>query len=206
MNDRVDLLNYLCGRYEHPSYLEIGCRRDECFAHINAQRKVGVDPEWGGTHRLTSDEYFASHRERFDVVFIDGLHFSEQVRRDFTHAAGILNPGGVIVLHDCLPDDEHHQDPQRARVLLAAGDIGLHGVGEWTGDVWRVVVELNARNDVDVAIWPGDHGCGIALLRRAESIIMRCRGFADYQAAWKENITTVRDEAELERWIDGSDG
>lgn len=28
----------------------------------------------GGTHRMTSDAFFATNEEQFDLVFIDGLH------------------------------------------------------------------------------------------------------------------------------------
>ena len=39
---------------------------------------VGVDPLLGGTHRMTSDAFFAANADAFDLIFIDGLH---QVRR-----------------------------------------------------------------------------------------------------------------------------
>lgn len=200
MNSRVDLLNYLCSRHESPAYLEIGCRHDECFNSIQAALKVGVDPEWGGTHRMTSDDYFANNQDTFDVVFIDGLHLAFQVLRDFVNASRRLNQGGVIVLHDCLPDNAWHADPQRALDLIASGDEDLHGIGEWCGDVWRVLVELNARRDVDVALWPGDHGCGIATLRPSRKVKVECDSFEDYQAGYADWITVV-DKEGLETWL-----
>ena len=55
-------------------YLEIGCADNDLFDAVMAGRKVGVDPLRGGTHRLTSDAFFAGYDgEPFDVVFIDGL-------------------------------------------------------------------------------------------------------------------------------------
>lgn len=200
MNSRVDLINRLCRRYERCAYLEIGCRHDECFANINAARKVGVDPEWGGTHRMTSDEYFAEATEGFDVVFVDGLHLAVQARKDVANAERHLNPAGVIVLHDCLPDDAWHADPQRALDLIAT-DPGLHGVGEWCGDVWRVLVELNARPDMDVALWPGDHGCGLVMKRRSPQIEVVVDTFEEYQAGYRDWMLLIDDEEGLEQWL-----
>lgn len=200
---RYDLINHLCGRYAEPAYLEIGCRDDDCFRRVQAATKVGVDPNRGGTLRMTSDEYFASYRGPFDVVFIDGLHFSEQVRRDFNNARRCLTPGGVIVLHDCLPDDEHHQDPDRARPMFADGAHDPD-VGRWTGDVWRVVVELASSRDVDVAMWPGDCGCGLATIRPARRTLMNCPTFADYQARWRNCLAVLANEAEIDAWLENS--
>jgi len=41
---RVDLLNEVVRRNGVQSYLEIGCRDDECFSQILAPHRVGVDP------------------------------------------------------------------------------------------------------------------------------------------------------------------
>ena len=77
------------------NYLEIGCANNDLFDAVMAGRKVGVDPLRGGTHRLTSDVFFAGcGGEPFDVVFIDGLHLYDQVRRDLDGALGVLKPGG----------------------------------------------------------------------------------------------------------------
>lgn len=196
---RIDLIGYLCSRYEHPAYLEIGCRDDECFASVQAL-KVGVDPERGGTHRMTSDEFFAADARKFDVVFIDGLHLAAQVRRDFANSEERLNPGGVIVLHDCLPDDAFHADPQRAQALLEAGDEHLHGVGEWCGDVWRVLLELNAQPYLDVALLEADHGCGIVVKRPSVASQTQAT-FDEYKANYADWLTVVGDEEELEGWL-----
>ena len=55
------------------SYLEICVNTNTVFdaLPLPMQNKIGVDPFLGGTHRMTSDEYFENNRRKFDVIFID---------------------------------------------------------------------------------------------------------------------------------------
>ncbi len=86
---RSDLLRNLLSNYGgdlRARYLEIGCDEDATFGRIasGAYRALCVDPKSGGTHRMTSDDFFASvpeSRGPFDVVFVDGLHEAQQVPR-----------------------------------------------------------------------------------------------------------------------------
>ena len=150
--NRVDFLNALAHEGGLKSYLEIGCRTDECFSAIDAARKVGVDPVSGGTVRATSDDFFASNVETFDLIFIDGLHHAEQVLRDVRHSLRALNPGGVIVLHDCLP-------------LFAAAQYRARSHTIWNGDVGRALVEVRTWPEVDAATCLIDQGLGIVINR-----------------------------------------
>ena len=63
---------------------------------------IGVDPMSGGTHRMTSDEFFRRNREqwhyKFDLVFIDGLH---EVSRVWHRMCVRLCNGGPAILR-CL--------------------------------------------------------------------------------------------------------
>ena len=57
---------------------------------------------------MTSDEFFDFLRtnefdRKYDVIFIDGLHKSYQVKKDILNSLQFLNPKGYIVLHDCNP-------------------------------------------------------------------------------------------------------
>jgi hypothetical protein len=163
---RAALVNRLCAERPEGRYLEIGCAGDELFNAVMAADKVGVDPVRGGTHRMTSDAYFDANPDaRFDVIFIDGLHLYDQVRRDLVNALAALNPGGWIALHDSFPRDwlEEHV-PQ----IVSSG---------WTGDGWKVAFELLETEGVDFRLVAIDHGvvvvkplhAGVALAdRRAE--------------------------------------
>lgn len=151
---RWDIINYLVDRNKYKSYLEIGVQdyNSNC-ARINAEHKFAVDPFPRGKCDFvgTSDKYFNSISEdvKFDIVFIDGLHHSDQVVKDIENSLKHLNEGGTIVVHDCLPETFNNQVRED------------HG-GEWTGDVWKAIVYLKGRrDDLDIKVVDHDWGCGI---------------------------------------------
>ena len=49
---------------------------------------------------MTSDDFFLSNKDKFDVIFIDGLHIYEQVRKDVVNSINAINDGGW----------DHHSD------------------------------------------------------------------------------------------------
>lgn len=184
---RWDLINALLQQRNGTRYLEIGCRDDRCFRRVHAAQKVGVDPEHGGTHRMTSDDFFAHYDgPPFDVIFIDGLHQCLQVIRDAHNALRHLAPNGAIVLHDCLPEKEEHQithHPQTGELLT-----GPPSGKPWNGDVWKAAVALRTA-DVDLATCNADYGLGVLLKRpaTAPTFDMPC------PLTW-QHYTTRRDE------------
>jgi SAM-dependent methyltransferase len=145
--NRVAVVNLLLAHALGGDYLEIGCAGNDLFDAVMAGRKVGVDPARGGTHRQTSDAFFETWEGGgFDVVFIDGLHLYEQVRRDLAGALRLLRPGGWIAIHDMLPRDwlEEHVPQIRTR--------------GWTGDGWKVAFELLGSTELDFRLLALDHG------------------------------------------------
>lgn len=154
--NRIAMVNLLVAntRGWGTSYLEIGCAGNLLFHSVAAKRKVGVDPAEGGTHRMTSDAFFASNTEKYDVIFVDGLHEYQQVRRDALNALACVEEGGWIAFHDLLPSTwkEHHV-PRLQET--------------WTGDCWKVAVELSQAKGVDFRIVEVDHGVG--LMRKTSS-------------------------------------
>ncbi|MHC4757137.1 MAG: class I SAM-dependent methyltransferase [Planctomycetota bacterium] len=151
--NRTDLINYIIETKNYKSYLEIGCFNNHNYDRINATVKVGVDPKNGGTIRETSDDFFNENNQTFDLIFIDGLHHSEQVAKDVDNSLKILNQNGMIVLHDCNPLTEDAQKVPR------------NGQKVWNGNVWRAVVEIRTRLDVDIAVGDFDYGCAVLLPR-----------------------------------------
>lgn len=145
---RWDLIQFLINKYDYSTYLEIGCDKDQSFSKIKISHKVGVDPISGGTIRKTSDEFFKSNKEKFDIIFIDGLHHYEQVIVDINNALSVLNDNGHILVHDCLPRTIAHQATPRYR-------------GSWNGDVWKSIVELRTKKYLDVFTCEIDFGVGI---------------------------------------------
>lgn len=56
--------------------------------------------------RFVTDDsvnYLQQCRNRFDLIFLDGDHAATSVYREIPLALKVLNPGGVIVLHDYFP-------------------------------------------------------------------------------------------------------
>lgn len=147
---RLDLILKLIDRVNAQSYLEIGCDKNQIFSNINCKNKVGVDPSKGGNLRMTSDDYFSTYRDMFDIIFIDGLHHYDQVTRDLNNSLERLNNHGYIIIHDLLPvfeDETSMPGPIKS----------LH----WLGDTWRLAFDLMNRSDLTFKIIAMDCGCGI---------------------------------------------
>jgi len=109
---RYTIIEFLVNSYHVKKYLEIGCGENRyTFDRIAPiiDKSICVDPFTGGTHKMTSDEFFASNNDTFDVIFIDGLHSAKQVMRDVQNSLRWLKYDGHILLHDCNPQREYEQ-------------------------------------------------------------------------------------------------
>ncbi len=157
-SSRFDIINKIIKKKEFKSYLEIGCQSDINFSKIIVNKKVGVDPQSGGTHRMTSDEFFEQNNSNFDLIFIDGLHLYEQVLRDIDNSLKILNDNGVILIHDCLPSKIWHQTIPQTH-------------SSWNGDVWKSIVKSRTREDIDTYTIKADQGLGLILKRKNKDIL-----------------------------------
>lgn len=188
--NRISLVNLLVNLNGGLSckYLELGCAGNDLFDSVFCKKKVGIDPERGGTNRETSDEFFTSNTEIFDVVFIDGLHEYEQVRRDAVNSINCLSDGGWIAFHDFLPRDwkEHHVPMLQ---------------GTWTGDCWKLAVELAQSHDVDFRILNIDHGVGIMRPRVRDAKIIDLRNQLKHQQY--DYFVSILEELPRVDWVDG---
>jgi hypothetical protein len=153
--NRLALVNHIAARKPGARYLEIGCDENQLFCAVPLADKIGVDPVKGGTHRMTSDAFFAQNTSRFDLIFIDGLHTHDQVRRDVINAMQALAPGGWIALHDLVPRSWEEEHVPRVS-------------GAWTGDVWKIALELAETPGVSFRIVMIDHGVGLVRLDGSE--------------------------------------
>ena len=149
--NRTDIIQLLINKINAKSYLEIGVSSGENFEKIKCEKKVGVDPELSSpaTIFLKSDDFFLQNKDKFDIIFVDGLHHADQVLRDINNSLDILNDGGYIVCHDMNPEKEEHQI------------VPFQG-GTWNGDCWKAFVQLRQeRDDLEMYIVNTDYGCGI---------------------------------------------
>ena len=151
--NRIQILQEIIDFKNYKSYLEIGTFKDEVFNKIKCEKKVGVDPVMGGTVRDTSDNFFFNNNEKFDVIFIDGLHEYHQVKKDIENSINSLNEEGIILIHDCLPINYYAQAVPRS-------------VYEWNGDVWRAFVEVRTKDNLDSFCCNADEGIGVIKKRK----------------------------------------
>jgi len=145
---RWELINSIIKKNNYQNYLEIGCFNNDCYKKIEIENKIGVDPIKGGTIRKTSDQFFEDNKFFFDLIFIDGLHEYQQVKRDILNSIKFLSEGGTILCHDSLPEQFLEQTVP-------------YSIGTWVGDVWKAIVELRTFKDLDICVCTIDHGVSV---------------------------------------------
>ena len=180
---RLDMINYFIKKNDYKSYLEIGCDKNQIFSQITLNKKIGVDPHSGGNVRKTSDDFFKENVEKFDLIFIDGLHVYEQVKKDIINSINFLNKEGVILVHDCLPDTIGKQAVPRYKM-------------QWNGDVWKAIVDFRQRDDLEIHTCFVDQGIGI-IKKQINSSILKINKktqdlkFSDFYHNHKEYLRII---------------
>ena len=160
---RSELINDIIRRHNYKSYLEIGVNTpaQPGYSHenIKVDLKHGVDPAVNTTFKMESDVFFSDHiSQKYDLIFIDGLHIFEQAYRDIVNGLRNLSEGGTIVVHDCNPIEEITQ--MRERVS-----------NSWHGDVWKAILKLRVENpNVEILTVDSDEGCSI--IRRGHQVLL----------------------------------
>lgn len=146
MTHHSELLNFIAKKINAEKYLEVGIFNPaHNFNLIDVPYKKSVDPDPNAKAIFlgTSDDFFASNTETFDLCWIDGLHHAEQVKKDIINAWDCLNENGIIVIHDSNPHSEPLTCIPRGRQR------------EWTGDVYKTICQIaSPKFTVDF-----DYGC-----------------------------------------------
>ena len=154
INSRTDLINFIINKISATKYLEIGVEDGINFSQVICKYKVGVDPniESKATNYVISNEFFSKNQEKFDVIFIDGLHHCDQVYLDIKNSLKILNKNGFIVCHDLNPCEEYLQIVPREQ-------------SNWAGDCWKAWVKLRFENlNLNLRTINICSGCGVISL------------------------------------------
>lgn len=162
----TQLLNALIEKYNLKSYLEIGVQNPaNNLYNIKCDWYVGVDPEYTGTDnriiKTTSDIYFdyaVKLSGKFDLIFIDGLHHADQVKRDFENSLRCLNDNGFIVIHDVLPENEE-------------GTIVPRQTKVWWGDVYKFAMLMAWCKEVDFKTFNIDNGCMLIWKKKTDAYL-----------------------------------
>ena len=180
---RWDLIEYLIKKNNYTNYLEIGCDQNQLFSKVVAKNKIGVDPVSGGNIRKTSDDFFKTNKVKFDIVFIDGLHTYGQVKKDILNSVNCLNENGIILVHDCMPDSLGKQAVPRYKM-------------QWNGDVWKAIVDLRQKEDLDIYTCEMDQGIGIVTKKKNSSLLILDKPtykikFKDYFVNYKKYMRVI---------------
>jgi hypothetical protein len=180
---RWDLIEYLIKKNNYKNYLEIGCDKNQLFSKVNIDNKIGVDPVSGGNVRKTSDDFFKENKSSFDIVFIDGLHTYEQVKRDILNSVNFLLDEGIILVHDCMPDSLGKQAVPRYKM-------------QWNGNVWKAIVDLRQQENLEIYTCEIDQGIGVISKKKNTSILKLDKPinklkFKDYYNNYKEYMRII---------------
>ena len=155
---RQEIVQEIINIKKYKAYLEIGTYKNELFNEISCEKKIGVDPVSGGNIRKTSDDFFFDNNEKFDLIFIDGLHKYKQVKKDILNSIKILNDNGVILIHDCFPRNFYYQAVPRCQL-------------NWNGDTWKALVEARTKDNLDTYCLNADEGIGVIFKRKNKNLL-----------------------------------
>jgi hypothetical protein len=141
------------------SYFEIGTKDGASLA-LSRCASLAVDPEFAlrsagpvlqkpfcGLYQTRSDDFFSTVDpvavlgRNIDLAFLDGMHLSEFLLRDFLNTERYCRKNSVIALHDCLPLDLIMAERQYSKERQSS----MHRMDWWTGDVWRCALLLKRR-------------------------------------------------------------
>lgn len=140
----VELVNSIPD-IENKSYLELGVWDGRHFNQIKAKHKVSVDITWNPTYKMTTDEFFAKNKDRFDIIFIDADHRIKCVYRDYMNSIKWCDE--YLFIHDLIPPAEEFACEN----------------GDWAGDGYKLLMHwiLNKANN----IYTLNYNSGLTLVR-----------------------------------------
>lgn len=136
------------------TYLEIGIFRGDTFLEVDIPNRVGVDPFPRVPRRflpkgsvvlsLGSDAFFKKldPSEKFDVIFLDGLHTGAQTFRDFHNSLLHSYPRSVILIDDVLPDDDVSAIPGEQEWMRYCAENKIVGF-RWHGSSWQALIAIS---------------------------------------------------------------
>lgn len=167
---RWNVINEFIEKNEFQNYLEIGYYKGWSFDNVHCKNKTAVDPypcktleqeQWQYRHKqdgvikMTSDDFFEQNKEKFQICFVDGLHEWQQVYKDIENCMEVLEPNGIIVLHDCNPPRFEHTT------------TGIDGC--WTGDTYKALMKFQMEYNNVFYTHNFDWGVGVIILNQVET-------------------------------------
>ena len=186
-------------------YLEIGVHKGETFQSVSSRIKEievikeGVDPygPFSHVHRMTSQVFFAINetfwKKKYDVIFLDALHFSPILDQEIGESLKILNEHGVLILDDTVPEKESSGSVEATSMVEWQKNLSyplfkdydpiceeasykyfknFPGYPEVNGDCWKSVARIRmTRPDLKVgSILPPARGCTL-IVRGSQTLL-----------------------------------
>ena len=165
------IFNKVIVKRGYTRYLEIGLSNCTCFHNVECELKHGMDPNsyevtsgqgWQIFEKTTSDKFFETCNQEYDVVFIDGDHECNQVLRDIDNSIKHLSPNGIIFIHDTKP----HTELMQRSPMPHYTELCERGL--WTGDVWKAIAKFRSTR-TDFSVRTFDTELGLTILERGEN-------------------------------------
>jgi hypothetical protein len=86
---------------------------------------------------------------RYDIILVDPFHEYDTSYRDLSNAFDLIDEGGMLVVHDCLPPSAEIATPEFIP-------------GDWCGVTYRAYLDfVRARLDLEYKTVDVDYGCGL---------------------------------------------
>ncbi|MBN8936640.1 MAG: hypothetical protein J0I13_10240 [Rhizobiales bacterium] len=203
---KMDIVHRLMDRFGYSRYLEIATSTTGLYHHEIKRGRLAVcrrllynlppdfsdgqpiDYACAGLDISPALTAIAAEGVRFDIMLVDPYHGYEQSYRDIAEAFTMLEPGGALVVHDCLPPDESLARPEFTP-------------GSWCGVTYKAYLDfVLGRADLRYLTVDTDYGCGVvrkvpvevraappsARWLRPRDRVQTWRRFGDdYAAAWR---------------------
>jgi hypothetical protein len=102
-------------------------------------------------------------QQTFDVVFVDPYHSFEASKIDLEYGIKLLNPGGVLVVHDCNPPRKH----------MTSSDFAK---GYWLGKTYLAFLDFVTQHpELEYCVVDTDWGVGLIFRAGADKPAQRER-------------------------------
>jgi hypothetical protein len=86
--------------------------------------------------------------QRYDIILVDPFHDYACSLHDLAAAFGLVEPGGFLVVHDCLPSSRAMAAPEYSH-------------GEWCGVTYKAYLDFVSHRKLDYRTVDTDYGCGV---------------------------------------------
>ena len=74
--------------------------QDDYYLNVMDYFKKNISENKVEIHRKTSDDFFLTNKYMFDLIYIDGNHLFEFVKKDISNSLNFISDDGIIVLDD----------------------------------------------------------------------------------------------------------